>query len=765
MQTDIQLWKNGLENKSEFAYNASILQFPVGKISYDVWVNSVTKNILQESNRVKKALAFIIGEKKIYPSASITALIQLLGNEPDSIANIAIFSLVAYGAPAIEPLYNTIEANRKPYVSKWNDLLYEEAKKQDDFEPDFYYSQSAMRATYSLRLMGGDSVLYYYSHHPTLKRYYKCYILDGIAITEQNCKNYFRQVRLLKPLFTDYVEGYVDDNFMFSKLYENYTRERAMNILHLVSDTLLPLFNAYIHSSSRDTPAVVSAKEILKEVDHLYPDTTNWGWYSDPWCGISFFTKMNWLSVHKDSFVLYRDTIIAVLKAKTNVSDIYNRIFVKKLLVLIANIGDAAKSLYPFLLPYTLHTDKDIQYLACKAILGIYTQSNGGFVLYPPKLLLPQPPESYINDDNRLSLYLRLSDELHEGFPLELQRKWDIMTAQRGYGSGYPFGKIYLNAAHEIIQGNIRTINLADTMPLTLITRFASHPDTRIRVFIAYMMGLSDTLPQQALYVLHELMNDSIPLVRKTACLSVSKSMAIDVNIKRFVTVCLLENYFKERLSTEEQTLYDLDMPPFVRAKGGYIAVTPVINTIPSPSLQAVIVANPPATAVKLKDVYGKLKQHLLDDGISDVSTYAYADGFALFTRMERVQEDGSIDKKNRWNCGKLKPDNISEYFCQLFLGQKGSFRGVSLIVSGTRNLQFDNKLINDADYNYLFQKGGVMLPGEIADAPATGKIIHLLIYEFVKGADGTIEFTKSQNEQTIQSHFQSLHLTSFKLQ
>jgi hypothetical protein len=86
----------------------------------------------------------------------------------------------------------------------------------------------------------------------------------------------------------------------------------------------------------------------------------------------------------------------------------------------------------------------------------------------------------------------------------------------------------------------------------------------------------------------------------------------------------------------------------------------------------------------RLRDIDKEITEALKQNGYYESSYYSIPEGFALATRIEQIEEDGSPKKEpHRWNL-KLQPINFSlaNYLKRLFLATPGYYRIIVFVIT-----------------------------------------------------------------------------------
>ena len=158
-------------------------------------------------------------------------------------------------------------------------------------------------------------------------------------------------------------------------------------------------------------------------------------------------------------------------------------------------------------------------------------------------------------------------------------------------------------------------------------------------------------------------------------------------------------------------------------------------------------------------DVNSVLKTGLLQAGYTERSYYSVPNGFALVTRLERIERNGT-PSSNRWAIGpsKLERFSLEAYLRALFTANPGHYRVIVFVVTDAPVTQSDQTLTRDEALKWL-RSGAQSLPDEIAALPWNTQVTcTALIYEFIH---------EQQKDPRIQlpSEFDGMtHLTSAKL-
>lgn len=136
-----------------------------------------------------------------------------------------------------------------------------------------------------------------------------------------------------------------------------------------------------------------------------------------------------------------------------------------------------------------------------------------------------------------------------------------------------------------------------------------------------------------------------------------------------------------------------------------------------------------------LNDVADKLASNLSSIGMSDLTYYAYKDGFALVTEVEQIDETGTpLVGKYRFHT-KIAPAAFSGPSLLSAFGRcvPGRYRMTVFLVTAEPTVAAGNRL-SEADARELHRQGASKLDKSIADTPVTKDVsCEVLFYEFEK--------------------------------
>jgi hypothetical protein len=151
------------------------------------------------------------------------------------------------------------------------------------------------------------------------------------------------------------------------------------------------------------------------------------------------------------------------------------------------------------------------------------------------------------------------------------------------------------------------------------------------------------------------------------------------------------------------------------------------------------LIKNGESELLQLGQVSDRLTNALNEAGYSEKSFYAVPDGFAIVTRMEQIEADGTPKIPGRWdiNTEPMSEFSLKQYLKALFYANPGLFRIVVLIITPHPFYQSEDTIGRDEAMKWL--KGGLnRLPDSIAVQEYTKSFTTTaLIYEFIKPESG----------------------------
>ncbi len=138
-------------------------------------------------------------------------------------------------------------------------------------------------------------------------------------------------------------------------------------------------------------------------------------------------------------------------------------------------------------------------------------------------------------------------------------------------------------------------------------------------------------------------------------------------------------------------------------------------------------------TTIRLGDVNDTLRRALEACGYTEGSYFAVPDGFALVTRLEQINSDGSPKQSGRW-CTELQPlrqFSVRDYLVSLFFANTGLYRIIVFVVTPHPFSQSQTHISRDEMRDWL-RSGSNRLPNSVARQEYTaGFSVTALVYEF----------------------------------
>jgi hypothetical protein len=159
-----------------------------------------------------------------------------------------------------------------------------------------------------------------------------------------------------------------------------------------------------------------------------------------------------------------------------------------------------------------------------------------------------------------------------------------------------------------------------------------------------------------------------------------------------------------------------------------------------------------------LADVSRTLEEAFFSAGYVEFSYFAVPDGFALVSRLEQIEADGTpMEEPDRWSTRvrAIKKFSLGAYVRALFRATPGRFRIVVFIVTPVPFSQEDREVTSDEAEGWI-TGGGDALPRSIGDIAVTRDTkCTALIYEFLKPTRDDDAVLKDPSELTARTHLQ----------
>jgi len=149
----------------------------------------------------------------------------------------------------------------------------------------------------------------------------------------------------------------------------------------------------------------------------------------------------------------------------------------------------------------------------------------------------------------------------------------------------------------------------------------------------------------------------------------------------------------------------------------------------------------------------------LFAGGYDDKSYFGVPNGFAIATRLERINSDGYPDNANRW-LSELKPINITEfslgkYFEALFSARKGHYRVFIFFVTSDLVVQSGTP-VSQSEAKTWVVEGANKLPSAMKSIPYTKDYTcTVYIYEFIQSGIGEKANQNIPSEITGKEHLE----------
>ena len=139
---------------------------------------------------------------------------------------------------------------------------------------------------------------------------------------------------------------------------------------------------------------------------------------------------------------------------------------------------------------------------------------------------------------------------------------------------------------------------------------------------------------------------------------------------------------------------------------------------------------------ISLGDVSNRITVALDENGYFESSYFAVPDGFAVVTRLEQIEPDGTPkEEPERWSLdvAPLRPFSLAEYIRRLFFGVPGYYRVIVFVVTPHPFSQSGPR-VTPEQLDFWLTTGFNRLPDEVASLAYTDDFAATaLIYEFAR--------------------------------
>lgn len=142
-------------------------------------------------------------------------------------------------------------------------------------------------------------------------------------------------------------------------------------------------------------------------------------------------------------------------------------------------------------------------------------------------------------------------------------------------------------------------------------------------------------------------------------------------------------------------------------------------------------------TAATLGDIDRRLTQALEDNGYFESSYYAVPGGFALVTRLERIEPTGEpVLGPDRWSTevGRTVSFSLQDYLRALFTARPGYYRLIVFILTDVPFTQSKAEISREEAEGWLGSGAG-WLPEQVGSVRFDGHSCSALIYEFARAS------------------------------
>lgn len=165
----VNAWISLLKSKDFLIRTKAVLDFPNLPYSRQSWEQTVLSRLKDRDPFVRKSVAFMVGEKQLYPLQSVHALVPLLKDTAEEVAFMTAAAMAKFREASIDTLLSVAEKNAPPYGTA-------------GCEP---VSRSGMMAVLALRTMG-DTVVSYLDKYKRLPPHFLDMIILDIPVTRHN---------------------------------------------------------------------------------------------------------------------------------------------------------------------------------------------------------------------------------------------------------------------------------------------------------------------------------------------------------------------------------------------------------------------------------------------------------------------------------------------------------------------------------------------------------------------------------------------------
>jgi hypothetical protein len=163
-----------------------------------------------------------------------------------------------------------------------------------------------------------------------------------------------------------------------------------------------------------------------------------------------------------------------------------------------------------------------------------------------------------------------------------------------------------------------------------------------------------------------------------------------------------------------------------------------------------------------LADIDTRLSEALESNGYTEKSYFSVPAGFAMVTRIEQTEEDGTSKAPPvRWSVdvGALQEFSLNAYLRALFKANPGFYRLIVFVVTSKPFAQKKTGVERDEAMSWLAE-GANTLPSSIGNLPLTGRhSCTALIYEFEQPGAGKAAALKQPGRLPGRTHLEKAKL------
>jgi len=197
------------------------------------------------------------------------------------------------------------------------------------------------------------------------------------------------------------------------------------------------------------------------------------------------------------------------------------------------------------------------------------------------------------------------------------------------------------------------------------------------------------------------------------------------------------------------------------------VSLPPFPWPVPKPSALEVLTLESlgklAGTGVTFRDVDERITNALYSAGYDDKSYFGVPGGFAIVTRLEKMDEFGNSDYSNRWASAlspiSLVDFSLTKYLEALFGVPKGHYRVFVFVISSEIVVQSGTPAVQEDAQTWIVE-GANKLPNQMKDLPYTREhTTTAYIYEFIQSGVGEAASYNIPSDFTGRQHLERANL------